>query len=58
MERDKSRGWVVSGKRWIAVGLILVVSISVFVMIRIVQESEPRPDPSEIPPRPGANSGP
>lgn len=35
------------------IGLVLVLLISTFVMVRIVQVSGPRPDPSTIPERPG-----
>jgi len=47
----------VSGRRVIVVGAILVLIVSVYVMIRIVQTSGPRPPANEIPKRPGETSG-
>jgi len=48
----------VSGKRLVIVGLMVVLAITAYVMVRIVQVSGPGPDPDSIPQRPEAGSTP
>jgi len=43
----------VSGRRWVHVGLVVILFLTAFIMVRIVQVSGPGPDPDTIPKRPG-----
>jgi hypothetical protein len=55
--KETASPWV-SGKRWVLIGLAVVLLITGYVMVRIVQVSGPGPDPSTIPVRPGTRSAP
>ncbi len=46
----------VTGKRVVWIGLLVVALFTTFVIVRIVQTTEPGPDPSEIPKRPEART--
>jgi hypothetical protein len=43
-----------SGRGVVAVGIVLVLLVSSYVVIRILQVSGPGPDPSTIPERPSS----
>jgi hypothetical protein len=47
------QGRRISGPRVLAVGLLIVLAVTAFVVVRIVQTSGPGPDPNTIPKRPG-----
>ena len=57
MNRNRNATPRVSGRRWVLIGLVVVLLLSAFIMVRIVQLSGPGPDPETIPERPGT-SGP
>ncbi len=46
------------GRLVIVIGAVLVVAVSAYVMVRIVQTSGPRPPASEIPQRPDRSGAP
>jgi len=48
----------ISGRRVVIAGLIVVIAVTAYVMVRIVQVSGPGPDPNTIPKRPGTTSSP
>ena len=50
---ENNRPKIASGKKIVVLGIIVVMLISSYVMVRIVQVSGPGPDPSTIPKRPG-----
>jgi hypothetical protein len=43
----------IEGKRWVLIAIAIVLLVSGYVMVRIVQVSGPGPDPDTIPQRPG-----
>ncbi len=44
------------GGRVVLAGFLLVVAITAYVLLRIVQTSEPGPPPADVPERPAATS--
>ena len=46
----------VPGSRVILVGLLFVAAVTAFVVVRIVQTSDPGPDPRSLPKRPGSEA--
>jgi hypothetical protein len=46
----------IPGPRVVLAGILIVLGITAFVVLRVVQTSGPGPDPRTIPPRPGAQT--
>ncbi len=46
-----------AGPKVVLVGFLVIVAITAFVVTRIVQTSEPSPDPNSIPERPSGQVG-
>ena len=47
-----------AGGRVVLAGFLIVLAITAFVVTRIVQTTEPGPDPEDIPERPSATANP
>ena|GEM_PF-5989770 len=55
---ETERAPTVSGRRLVWIGLAVVLAVSAYVMVRIVQVSGPGPDPKDIPKRPSVTGSP
>jgi hypothetical protein len=46
-----------AGPKVVLVGFLIIAAITAFVVTRIIQTSEPAPDPDSIPERPSGTTG-
>ena len=46
-----------AGPKVVIVGFLIITAITAFVVTRIIQTSEPSPDPDSIPQRPSGTTG-